>query len=391
MRRWSVLLLSGVLAACAEAPLPPVVSPQLFADGQFAPPSERIAVGDIFALSPEMQVFVRDQLGQRVRRDGRRGLIEALQDRQQLKLEYDATRTRNAAEAFAAHEGNCLSLVIMTAAFAKELNLPVSYQSAVLDDAWSREGSLYFSVGHVNLALSRRLSEMRTVYDTEDRLLVDFLPAAELQGLHTRTIPEQTIVAMFMNNRAAEALAGKRLDDAYWWAREAIHQDAGFLAAYNTLGVIYADRGLLSQATTAFETVLSRQPMNPQALSNEASALRRLGRADEAVALEARLTKVEPYPPFYFFDRGLTAMHRADYRTARDMFAKEVDRAGYYHEFHFWLALADYQLGDYASARSEMQLAMENSTRRTDHDLYAAKLAYIDSRRHAYTTGVGGS
>lgn len=390
MRRWIVLLLSSLLAACAEVPLPPVVSPQLFADGAFTPPTEHISADDVFALSPEMRLFVRDQLSQRVRRDGRRGLLEALQDRQLLKLEYDATRTRNAAEAFEAHQGNCLSLVIMTAAFAKEMGLSVSYQSAVLDDTWSREGSLYFSVGHVNIALARRLGEMRTVYDNEDRLLVDFLPAAELQGLRTRTIPEQTVVAMFMNNRAAEALAGKRLDDAYWWAKEAIHQDASFLPAYNTLGVIYADRGLLPQASLAFESVLSRQPMNPQALSNEAGALHRLGRTTEAAALESRLNKIEPYPPFYFFDRGLTAMHRGDYAAARDMFSKEVDRAGYYHEFHFWLALADYQLGDLSAARSEMRLAMENSTRRTDHDLYAAKLARLDATRQG-SRGSNGS
>ena len=56
------------------------------------------------------------------------------------------------------------------------------------------------------------------------------------------------------------------------------------------------------------------------------------------------------------------------------MFSKEVDRAAYYHEFHFWLALAYVGLGDMEHAREHMSIAADNSTTRKDHDLYAAKL-----------------
>ena len=64
------------------------------------------------------------------------------------------------------------------------------------------------------------------------------------------------------------------------------------------------------------------------------------------------------------------------------MFAKEVERAPYYHEFHFWLALSYLGLGDYDKARKQLTLAMENSTTRSDHDLYAAKLDRLTSYMH---------
>ena len=70
-------------------------------------------------------------------------------------------------------------------------------------------------------------------------------------------------------------------------------------------------------------------------------------------------------------------MQRGDYVAARDLFAKEVARADYYHEFHFWLGLAHYRLGEMELARKELNLAMQNSTTRGDHDLYAAKLAWL--------------
>ena len=59
-----------------------------------------------------------------------------LYKRQKLGLEYDATSTRTASEAYAARAGNCLSLVIMTSAFAKALGLPVYYQRVFVDESW---------------------------------------------------------------------------------------------------------------------------------------------------------------------------------------------------------------------------------------------------------------
>ena len=106
----------------------------------------------------------------------------------------------------------------------------------------------------------------------------------------------------------------------------------------------------------------------------------RQGRAADAAQLRERLAKIEATPPFHFFNLGMAAMKRQDYRSARDYFAREVARADYYHEFHFWLGLADWQLGDVAQAKKHLQLAMDNSTTRGQHDLYAAKLAWLQSR-----------
>jgi tetratricopeptide (TPR) repeat protein len=72
--------------------------------------------------------------------------------------------------------------------------------------------------------------------------------------------------------------------------------------------------------------------------------------------------------------RGLAAMEAGDYPAARALFQKELDRVPDYHEFHFWLGLAELQLGNVPGARAQVAAALENSTTRHDHDLYAAKL-----------------
>ncbi len=386
MNKLAVVLLSILLASCAATPASQQDA-RFFNDQLFAAPSERISAADVFALSPEMQRYISDEIAARAKHKGRQlGLIDALYTRDQLTLEYDTEMTRNAAQAFAARSGNCLSLVIMTAAFAKELGLPVTYQKVFVDDTWARAGDIYLSIGHVNLTLGKRRTDeggfghrVGVKPPESDAMMIDFLPPENMRGVRTRVIDEQVIVAMYMNNRAVEAMAQRHFDDAYWWAREAIVQAPDFLTVHNTLGAVYQRHGNLAEAERVLAYVLEREPTNIQAMSNLIVVLDSMGRSGESQRLTARLRQMDPDPPFGYFNRGMAAMRDGDIRAAKEAFAREVARAPDYHEFHFWLAVASLYLGETDEAQKHLAIAMKNSTTRRDHDLYAAKLDRIKS------------
>jgi tetratricopeptide (TPR) repeat protein len=116
-------------------------------------------------------------------------------------------------------------------------------------------------------------------------------------------------------------------------------------------------------------------------MSNLIVVLNGLGRVEESQRWSAKLAKMDPDPPFGYFNRGLAAMRDGDLKTAKEAFAKEVARAPDYHEFNFWLAVAYLNLGDAEQARKYLTVAMKNSTTRRDHDLYAAKLDRINAAR----------
>lgn len=380
MRTWLLLSLCALLAACA-APRQLAQPPEaLFDDSLFAAPSEKVGADEIFRVSDAMRRYLQDpQIEAQLRRKGpQRGLLEALYTSGELKLDYDARTTRNAAQAFDARAGNCLSLVVMTAAFAKEMGVTVRYQSAYLEETVSRRSNLLLRSGHVNVTLGHRLADPR--FPVQETTMVDFLPPDEIRGLRTREIGEQTVVAMYMNNRAVEALVAGRIDDAYAWSREAVRQDPQFLGSLNTLGVVYLRRDALAQATKVFSHVLDRDAENLTALANLAGAYARQGRADDSLAIQLRLAKLEPQPPLHDFNLGLAAMKKQDYRTARDLFAREVARADDSAEFHFWLGMANYGLGDLESARRHVARALEASNGGQDRDLYSAKLEWIQAR-----------
>lgn len=378
MRSWALLMLSALLTACATAP--PRTVDAFFNDPGFSAPSEPIRAEDVFALSPAMKAYLRSDIAAKLQTRGRQlGLVEALYNKGDLRLEYDSTLTRNAAQAFDARSGNCLSLVIMTAAFAKELGLAVQYQSLFTDETLARSGDIHFVVDHINLSLGKRVGDMLSGARFPEVITVDFLPPQDSSKLRVRLLSEQTVLAMYMNNRAAELLADGRLNDAYWWAREAIVQDPGFVRGYNTLGVVYRRHGDLAEAERALRHALAQQPQNPQIVSNLAQVVADQGRTAEAGALRQRLAQLETDPPFAFFERGRAAFDRGDYRTAVEMFRREVDRAPYYAEFHYWLAVSYAKLGDAGQARTQLALAMEHSSTRSDRALYAAKLDRIRS------------
>jgi uncharacterized protein HemY len=50
------------------------------------------------------------------------------------------------------------------------------------------------------------------------------------------------------------------------------------------------------------------------------------GRTEEAQQLQARLARLQPDPPFKFFDLGMEAMRRGEWAGARDLFQRELDQ-----------------------------------------------------------------
>lgn len=377
-RLLACLLCCGALALGGCRTLSPASAPPpgLFQDQLFAQPAAPIDTAGIFALSDAMRRYLQQEISSAKGADTRRALFHALYQRDQLKLEYDAAVTRNAAQTFEARAGNCLSLAIMTAALARELNFSVQFQLVDTGQNWSRAGKLYFSSNHVNIVLDRKRTDIfggSLLHNNNPPLVVDFIPITPEASLRAQPLTEQTVVAMYLNNRAAELLAGGQVNDAYWAARQAIAADPGFLNAYNTLGVIYQHHGELAAAERALRHALSQAPESTIYLSNLAQTLDNARRPEEAALLRERLRLLEPYPPFYFFQQGQEAMAKGDYGRARKLFERELERMPDYHELHYWMAVASFQLQDLRTAERHLQAAMEHSTSREASDLYAAK------------------
>jgi Flp pilus assembly protein TadD len=120
-----------------------------------------------------------------------------------------------------------------------------------------------------------------------------------------------------------------------------------------------------------------REPENLNTLRNLQPVLSALGKTDEALAIAKRLASLEPFRPSSTSTRAWPPTKPAQYGKARDLFRKEVKRAPYNDEFHFWLAAAYLQLGRPNEAREELALAVDSSTQSDTRNRYSAKLAHL--------------
>ena len=382
MRSILLVLACLVLAACATPGAPPADPASLFFDSAFK--SKPIpADPPVLALSDAMRRYLSVDIADSLRGQGKlRGLVTALESNAHLKLEYDSIVTRTAAEAFDARAGNCLSLTVMTAALARELGLAVSFHRVQTDPVWTRSGDTLFSNGHINIILGGYQPNDHSIYRGVKGVIIDFMPSADLRRQRSHEIQEHTVIAMYMNNRAAETMRAGSLDEAYWWARGAVMQDPRFLEGINTLGVVYSQHGDLAQAERVFRYLLAVEAENVSAMANLAGVLKRQGRETESVALRDRLKQIEAQPPFHYYDLGMAALRKKEYAVARGHFERELRRNAYYHEAHFGLAVAYLGLGEVRPAREHLATAMEMSTNRDEQNLYAAKLAWLRSQRN---------
>ena len=377
--RVAAIFLVASLAGCASLPTAGTrdVAP-LFHDAFFKPLPKPIDSRAVFAVDASMRHFIATEIvPQSHHEDPRKALLDAVSGK--LMINYDSEMTRTASQTFAARQGNCLSLVIMAAALARQLDIQVTYQEVSHFDTWSRDAGFAILSQHVNLVLGPRSSGVRYFQGDDVPMIVDFLPSRQMADAVSQPIAEQTVIAMYMNNRAAEVMVGGDLDRAYWFARAALEADPGFANAANTLGVIYHRRKHLVPAERAMRYALRLDPDDVSAISNLSRVLTEEGHTAEAQALEKRLAEIQRHPPFYFYDRGVEAMQAGRFADAARLFEKALSERPYDVPSHFELAIAAMHLGDMRRARKQLELAEQNSTTPESRAIYAAKLRHLKS------------
>ena len=368
------------LGACTVAPVP-TLPDSYFHDDWFASRPAGVSEGDIFAPSPAMLNYLDAEKPHTFAGELHKGsLVDLLRQQGRLKLDYDASFTRTAAQAFDAGKGNCLSLVIMTASLAKVLGLKVTYQAVTDVRTWSHNDDLLILSSHVNITISPRAPGKKSILGNGESLTIDFQPSEDAEGEISREISESTVVAMYLNNRAAEALLKGQVDEAYWWARLAIARSPAHTPALNTLGVIYLRHGNLDAATQVFRHLADNDSQDALAISNLIIVLDRTGHASEAQPWRDLLARLEAEPPYHFFLLGLDAYKHEDYRSARKLFLRELARIPYAGECHFWLGMTDLQLGNAAEAQRQIAMALNASTSDTERARYAAALEKLKAR-----------
>jgi len=372
------LLVCFCLSACSTTHVDKLIDNGLLHDDLFAAASVAVRADDALQMTDAMRDFARTKvpqpLGHVNNKDVRTALVEALYTKGQLRLEYASEVTRTAGEAFDVKSGNCLSLVLLTAAMARELKIPYHYQSVLNATDWSQSDQFFMSIGHVNIVLESVPDLYELKIWSAQPVIIDFLTPDKAASLDTQTIDESTILAMFLNNRAVESLLQGKIDDAYWWVRASLQQDSQFLNAYITLGVIYRTIHHPELAEQVLAQASQRYPDNASVITNHILVLKDLGRASEALALQQRLAVLDQQRPWSYYFDAQTEFNAGHYANAKHLYETEIARNPDHHEMEYGLAQAELKLHDTPGAILHLQRAIALCRTRQLRELYEAEL-----------------
>ncbi|AZG74554.1 tetratricopeptide repeat protein [Shewanella livingstonensis] len=272
-------------------------------------------------------------------------------------FEYRDNVTRTANETVLSRQGNCMSLVVLSAALADALNVPVEFNDIDVEPVWDRRGGFYFVNGHVNLRLLPPTASNTVLFRAAD-VLVDFLPERSVRAYHRKRVNKRQLTAMFYNNIAAEALIKADYDTAYALVKKSIQLDPHYVAAINTLAVIYRHQGYETEAEYAYRVALQVDSQDLSSLYNLALILGEQGRLDEWAEVHKVLELARINNPFYYFDMAQQAYFDKQYQDALVWYKRAVKKADYRHEFYFGLSRAYWATGETGLAEKNLKRAM---------------------------------
>ncbi len=272
-------------------------------------------------------------------------------------FEYRDHYTRSASETVLNRQGNCMSLVVLSAALADVLNVPVEFNDIDVEPIWDRRGGFFLVNGHVNLTLMPP-EDNHTVLFRGAEVLVDFLPERSVRAYKKKQVNKRQLSAMYYNNIAAEALVNNDYDRAYALVKKAIVLHPRYVAAINTLAVIYRHKGDNVSAEKVYRAALHVDPQDLSTLYNLALILGEQNRLTEWAQVHKVLELARINNPFYYFDMAQQAYFDKQYQDALVWYKRAVERADYRHEFYFGLSRAYWATGEERLAEKNMKRAL---------------------------------
>lgn len=376
-----LLLFSSILLGCSSTQTHVVNSSPHFLDMSFEGFEQyRIETEEeVFGLNEDARRFVIRKLQSKddptVRMET---LVREVFNRTDFNLIYDGTANTVASETFTNKTANCLSLSIMTYSLAKEAGLGVSFQEIDIPEYWTRRDGFSMLNGHVNLKLYPSRDPSRFYFDNRS-MVVDFDPFSPKKRFPAMRAGKDRILAMFYNNKGADALINENYKKAYAYFRQALLTDQQFQSAWINLGILYRMTGHWDWAENTYKTALALNDNNLTIMENMAVLYEAQGLDEKARDVMEQVRLKRRSNPFYHFIQGEQELESGEYEAALVHYRKAISLDKNKHEFYFGMAKTYASMGDVEKSQFYLKRAKRSASFDDQKSLYQGKLDLLTS------------
>jgi len=290
---------------------------------------------------------------------------------------YDG-KTFTATEALNQQHGNCVSLAILTQAYANLAGLETSFREVSTYPIFKKEKDLVLVSSHFNTKL------FAPKEDPEDKdwiqilragTVVDYFPEQSTIYLGNAKYP--SLVAKFYANLATEALLKEDFDLSYSFAAEAFKFTPRNPELINLLAILHRRAGDIATAKKLFEFALKHKMVS----SNLIASYRYLADQLSDTKLEKRLeTELEKAAktPFDHLQIAIKAMNKRQFNKAKNILNAIIKYYPYLPEPHFELAKLHYLQNHHDLAKAALEEAIKMSDSQEKTGMYEAKLKSLE-------------
>ena len=357
----------------------------LLNDDHFASDKLVETPAQIFALDNNTQQFIRSKL-LTVRDEKQRAaeLLDLIFKNRDVTFAYQSSANLTASEAFQTNKANCLSLTIMAYSLAQAANLAVRFQEVNIPEFWVRNGQYSMLTGHVNLLLLPASEPGTTLVYGSKNLQIDFDPYIAKKQFSKKFIDKNTVIAMFYNNKGAQAVVDEQFHKAYAYFKAAVETKPDFSTGWSNLALLYRLNHLNTLAKKTYQYALKLNKNNLTALANYAILLNMNGERAQAKQINQLLHRKRQNNPYYQALLADEAFYREDYKQAIKFYRKAIDLNPKIHEFYFGLAKIYYKLALMNKAKRAMKKAIALNKIKSVKHQYVAKLNFLNALENTH-------
>lgn len=296
-------------------------------------------------------------------------------------LEYVNDATLTATETLQLRVANCLSLTILAASLAEVVGFQVDFQDVAVPEYWiNRSGSSVLN-GHVNLKLTPNLLTLNNtgLYYQPQSYLIDFDRGTAQSRQQVKSVSRQAVIALFYNNKAADAMLQQQYDLAFTYIKAALTLEPEQAEIWNNLAVLYRKKELLAEAEQSYQYSLLLDPNNNNTLANLAVLYEKTDRIEQAKKLSQKVVSRRLKNPYYFVMLGNEALELGLQQQALLEFDKALRLQPKTAEAHFGMAQSYLALGNYQQAKKHLRSAGQYTEDKILQRRYQSKLGLLNS------------
>lgn len=381
---FALSLITINLIGCTSAP--PIYQPSkeyqantLLFDSHFPNYSDYVleTEEDIFYIDKAVAAKARNLIFRRNNlKNKSQELVDFLFDEEYINLQYDDSANYTAQEAIENKRANCITLTILAFSLAKHSQILAQFQDVDVPEYWNRTGQYSLLTGHVNLVLKSPQVNFRDDsinLFSQNTYVVDFDPLINSQKFPSRYVNKTWVMAMFYNNKGAQALMHGNQGLAYAYFKQAVTVASDYAPSWVNLAVLFRQNSLLDKAKNIYEHAINLDPKNYAAISNLAIVLRKLNNSQQADELMKKLHKIRYKNPFYHKALGDNALYQKRYELAKEYYEQAIELDDQKHEFYYGLAKAYVGLNNKAKAKKLLDKAMRLNNYVDINEIYLAK------------------